>query len=66
MLDYDRTCEGFRWSTFSDELDRLPGGRGLNIGMRLWTVTQLESVPSGWHCGGSAKVATVAISPWKS
>jgi acetyl-CoA synthetase len=31
MLDYDRTCGNFRWSTISDELDGLPGGRGLNI-----------------------------------
>jgi acetyl-CoA synthetase len=31
LADYERGCASFHWSQAADELDGLPGGRGLNI-----------------------------------
>ena len=31
LLDYDQTCATFSWEAIRQELDGLPGGRGLNI-----------------------------------
>jgi acetyl-CoA synthetase len=31
LLDYEAACAGFSWDTIREELDGLPGGRGLNI-----------------------------------